>query len=133
MYQHSPLHSARYDYYYPIEILDSCTIRGNGASIVYLELSFLSECVEKLPPLDDELLKQYAQMQPSLDTNNDRRDTNFDPAIQNELIDSTNQSINQFPQTNIHVSLFILNVQYNIVSFFYLRHSIWMDSIFAEH
>ncbi|XP_075588021.1 uncharacterized protein LOC124493668 isoform X2 [Dermatophagoides farinae] len=37
-------------YYYPIEILDSCTIRGNGASIVYLELSFLSECIEKLQP-----------------------------------------------------------------------------------
>ena len=35
-------------YYYPIEILDSCTIRGNGESIIYLELSFLSECVEKL-------------------------------------------------------------------------------------
>nr|XP_027195469.1 myb-like protein AA [Dermatophagoides pteronyssinus] len=36
------------NYYYPIEILDSCTIRGNGESIIYLELSFLSECVEKL-------------------------------------------------------------------------------------
>lgn len=101
MYQHSPLHSARYDYYYPIEILDSCTIRGNGASIVYLELSFLSECVEKLPPLDDELLKQYSQMQPPLETNN-----NHNAAIQNDLMDSaTNQSINQFPSANIHVSL----------------------------
>ena len=34
---------------YPVQILDSCTLRGYGASVVYLELSFLSECVEQLP------------------------------------------------------------------------------------
>lgn len=34
--------------HYPVQILDTCTLRGNGASMIYLELSFLSECVEHL-------------------------------------------------------------------------------------
>ena len=44
----SPSESNLYTDHYPVQILDTCTLRGNGASVVYLELSFLSECVEKL-------------------------------------------------------------------------------------
>lgn len=35
-------------FYFPLQVLDSCALQGNGASFVYLQLSFLSECVEKV-------------------------------------------------------------------------------------
>lgn len=37
----------------PVQILETCMLPGNGATVMYLELSFLSECVEKLPTFVD--------------------------------------------------------------------------------
>lgn len=34
--------------HYPVQILDTCTLKGYGASQIFLELSFFSECVEHL-------------------------------------------------------------------------------------
>ncbi|KAI7695627.1 hypothetical protein SSS_03626 [Sarcoptes scabiei] len=80
-------------YYYPLEILDSCTIRGNGASIVYLELSFLSECVEKLPLIYSQSFSESLlnpsisnQTNPIGDTINDHSDATSSSSFQSNQL-----------------------------------------------